>query len=75
MKRTLEFKKGIIDGETMRDVIDIFPQLEIQFTQRKSFDEYYFEPSQIELTIETIQKLNDLYFDVSIGSDSVELIL
>lgn len=74
MIRTLEFEDNIIGGEIMRDIVDIFPQLEAQFTQRKSFDEFYFTPTQVELTLATLQGLNELDFVIKLNHNSIVII-
>lgn len=66
MKRTLKIKDNIISGDIVRDIIKIFPNIESKFTQRKQYDEYYYDSSEIEFTLEDIVKLNDLDFVITI---------
>jgi len=58
MKRRIVFNQGIIGGEEAYTLIDILPQLEKSFTQRKHFHEYYFTPIEVELSLEDIDKLS-----------------
>ena len=51
MKKNFRFDGGIISGEIMRDVVEVIPELKTRFTQRKSFDEYYFEETEITINI------------------------
>ena len=71
MKRILILKQGIIDGDTVRDILKVFPDIENSFKQRKDYDEYYFYNAHVELTIDTITKLNNLGFSVTIDSTEV----
>jgi uncharacterized protein YqgV (UPF0045/DUF77 family) len=61
---TVESKYGVVEGDSMRDIIDIIPELEPTFKQRKSYDEYYFNPlsTQIEVTMQQIIELSKWYF-------------
>jgi hypothetical protein len=71
MKKILELD-GIVDGDTKTDLVEMFPELENSFTQRKSFYEYYYQQTEIELTIDKIDKLSKDY-EVTIGFDSVKI--
>ena len=75
MIRKLEFKDGIISGDVVRDMIKIFYDdgIDIGFTQRKSFDEYYWESENlwVYLSLEQIQQLNDLFYEVKIGNEEI----
>jgi hypothetical protein len=75
MIRRLEFKDGIITGDVVRDMIKIFYDdgIDIGFTQRKSFDEYYWDRGKlnVELSLDKIQQLNDMFYEVKIGSKEV----
>ena len=59
MKRRIEFNQGIIGGEEVDILIDILPQLEKSFTQRKTYYEYYFTPTEVELSLEDIDELSN----------------
>jgi hypothetical protein len=52
MKRILIFKDGIIRGDIKRDIIDIFPETEHSFKQRKTFDEYYYDNTEVEIDLD-----------------------
>lgn len=73
MKRILNFEQGIIVGDTVRDILEVFPEIENKFRQRKTYDEYYFDGANIELTIDKIASLNQLGFNVSINWEVVVL--
>lgn len=60
MKRTLELE-GIIIGELMRDIIKIFPETKDSFRQRKTYDEYYYDETVVEVDLERIERVNDYY--------------
>ena len=59
MEKTLRFNCGIVNGDDMRSLIKILPELESQFDQRKQFDEYYFEEKEVELDINQISRLSE----------------
>jgi hypothetical protein len=75
MIRRLEFKDGIIPGDIVRDMIKIFYDdgIDVAFQQRKSFDEYYWDRGKlnVELSLDKIQQLNDMFYEVKIGSKEV----
>ena len=75
MIRRLEFKDGIIPGDVVRDMIKVFYDdgIDIAFQQRKSFDEYYWDRDhlQVYLSLEQIQQLNDLFYEVKIGNEEI----
>jgi hypothetical protein len=75
MIRRLEFKDGIIPGDIVRDMIKIFYDdgIDVAFQQRKSFDEYYCDRGKlnVELSLDKIQQLNDMFYEVKIGSKEV----
>lgn len=73
MKRILNLEQGIISGDILRDIIEVFPEIENKFRQRKSYDEYYFTDATVELSIDKIQSLNQLGFKVSINWETVIL--
>jgi hypothetical protein len=59
MKRNIRFKDGIIGGFEKEIIVDILPQLKDSFTQRKTYFEYYFEDTEVELTLEQLDKLSE----------------
>jgi hypothetical protein len=71
MKRNLVFTSGIIGGDLVRSVTEVFPNIEDKFRQRKTYDEYYFDGGTVTLTIETIQSLNDLDLAVKINYQDI----
>jgi hypothetical protein len=73
MKRILNLEQGIIVGDTVRDILEVFPEIENRFRQRKTYDEYYFDGANVELTTDIIASLNQLGFKVSINWEEVVL--
>lgn len=71
MKRTLEIKQGIISDDTVRDILEVFPEIESKFRRRKTYDEYYFDGAIVELNIDLIEDLTKLGFTVTINWESV----
>lgn len=59
MKKILEFKDGIIGGNKVRNVINVFPEIKGEFKQRKTYDEYYFSNNELLIDI-TIENIDDL---------------
>jgi hypothetical protein len=58
MKRNIRFRDGIICGIDKVGIIEILPQLKDSFTQRKTYFEYYFEDTEVELTLEQLDTLS-----------------
>lgn len=58
MKRILRFNQGIIGGEDKDTLLEILPQLQNSFRQRKRYYEYYFDQTEVELSLEDIDKLS-----------------
>jgi len=71
MKRNLVFTSGIICGDLVRSVTEVFPNIEDKFRQRKTYDEYYFDGGKVTLTIEAIQSLNDLDLAININYEDI----
>jgi len=72
MKRIIRFKDAVIYGTVKEDVVAILPQLENSFTQRKQFFEYYFKDTEVEITLEQLDKLSS-EFRILIGFDDIEI--
>ena len=66
---------GIIGGDKVRDICEIFGEkLFDSFKQRKTYDEYYYQyPVDIIVTTEHIQKLMDLNYKIIFYSDIMEI--
>lgn len=71
MRRILNFNQGIISGEIVREILDLFPEIEDKFRQRKNYDEYYFDGAILELNIEKIAILNDLGYSITLNSQEI----
>jgi hypothetical protein len=59
MKRNIRFSDGVIGGVEKEMIVDILPQLEGSFRQRKTYFEYYFDDTEVEITLEQLDKLSD----------------
>lgn len=70
MKRKIRLSSGIIGGSDMLSLVEILPQLKESFRQRKEFFEYYFDETEVTLSLEDIDKLsND--FEITIGYEEL----
>ena len=58
MKRIIRFNQGIIGGDNKEDLVEILPQLESSFKQRKTYHEYYFTDTEVELSLEEVDKIS-----------------
>ena len=66
---------GIISGDKIRDLVDVFGRnLMSSFEQRKQYDEYYYSyPVDVTVTTEHIQKLMDLMYRVEFRNNIMEI--
>jgi len=58
MKRNIRFSDGVIGGVEKEMIVDILPQLEGSFRQRKTYFEYYFDDTEVEITLEQLDELS-----------------
>jgi hypothetical protein len=58
MKREVNINNGIIGGYEKELIEKILPQLLGRFKQRKQYWEYYFNPIEIELSLENIENIS-----------------
>jgi hypothetical protein len=72
MKRTIRFTDGIIGGVEMKAVVEILPKLEGSFRQRKTYFEYYFDETEIEITLEQLDELSK-EFTIKINWDDITI--
>ena len=73
MKRNLVLE-GIVEGDKVRDLKDIFPEIENSFLQRETYDEYYYSETKVELTIEKLNILTEeMSFRVTIYYDDIKI--
>lgn len=72
MEKIFRFKDGIIDGYIKDVVVEILPQLEYSFKQRKNFHEYYFQETSITITLDQLNQLADK-FKIIIDHDSITI--
>ena len=71
IERVLNFNSGIIEGEIVRELQDIFKELNESFKQRKTYDEYYYTTTRVTVNISQIEKLNELHYQVLIDSEHI----
>lgn len=73
MKRNLVLE-GIVEGDKVRDLKDIFPEIENSFLQRETYDEYYYSETKVELTIEKLHILTEeMSFRVTIYYEDIKI--
>jgi hypothetical protein len=66
MKKEIRFISDIVDGDDMRDLVTIFPELTNDFGKSNHSDEYYFSGRVIDLNIEQLEKMGKVFtFNVS----------
>ena len=63
--------ESIISGSVVRELIEIIPDLKDSFTQRKEYDEYYFEEKEIDISLDLLQKLNNKSFFVHLNLENL----
>ena len=61
MIRNLNFKDGLVVGEVKDIFISIFPKLKGSFIQRKQYDEYLFNETEIELDIDKLSLISNQF--------------
>lgn len=71
IERVVNFESGIIEGDVVRELQDIFKELNESFKQRKSYDEYYYTTTKVTVDISKIDKLNELLYKVVIDSKHI----
>jgi len=67
IKRLLTFNDGIIDGDTMRVITEIFPETETSFTQRKRYDEYYYVVTNVIVSLEKLDVLSQQHYSAELS--------
>ena len=73
MNRNLVLK-GIVEGDVMRDLQGVFPEIENSFLQRKTYDEYYYSETKVEMTIDKLSILTEeMNFRVTIYYDDIKI--
>lgn len=74
MVKEIRINEGIIGGQDMQAIVAILPQLESSFKQRKEFWEYTFDSRIVELSLEDIEQLSDI-FSIKISFDSLVILV
>lgn len=72
MKRIVEINNGVVYGTDKESIVSILPQLEKSFKQRKEFFEYYFDETEIEITLEQLDALSNK-FKICIIRDTITI--
>ena len=72
MKKIFKFKCGIVSGTDMQTVLEIIPELETQFKQRKQFFEYYFTDKEIEVYSKSVRRTSTrVYSNRQLGINQI----
>ena len=74
MVREVTINSGVIGGYEKELIEKILPQLSDQFKQRKEFWEYYFNPTNVELSLEDIDNLSK-EFKIELGWESLVIFI
>lgn len=61
MTRIVEFDISVVDGNDMRILCKIIPQISSMFSSRKNYDEYYFRKFETDFTLEQLERLSEEY--------------
>jgi hypothetical protein len=72
MKRIIRMNDGVIMGEDKKSIVEILPQLETSFRQRKQYFEYYFDETEIEITLDQLDQLSGK-FRIEIGGETISV--
>lgn len=73
MKRLICIDSGIIAGENKEAIENIIAETKGSFTQRKTYFEYYYEPIEVEISLEQLEELSAL-FEIRINRSEVKII-
>lgn len=68
--RHLRILPAVLGGEEKRFMVQTFPDLEHWFTQRKEFDEFFFEEGLVAISLDHIEELS-VVATISIDSDTL----
>ncbi len=68
MTKEICFANAPVEGELMRKVVRLFPELKDQFEQRKQYDEYRFNGYNIQtvITTEALRELTEECWNYSV---------
>lgn len=72
MKRKIRLSSGIISGPDMLSLVEILPQLKDSFRQRKEFFEYYFDETEVTLSLGDIDKLSSEFY-IEVGYETITI--
>jgi len=64
MKRKLQLSElGIIEGEFLRELKEIFPNINFREVKKSNFDSYYTSYDiEVNITLESLEKLTENYY-------------
>jgi len=71
MERVIEINEAVM-GHDKLSIVDILPQLETSFRQRKQYFEYYFDETKIDITLDQIDQLSNK-FGIRISMDTITI--
>jgi hypothetical protein len=74
MKRTIEINDAVVAGWEMENIVNIIPQLKDSFRQRQQFNEYYFDPTQVDITMDQLEELSKEY-DLKLGTTWLRILI
>ena len=72
IQRLIQIKEGVIGGVEKELIEELLPQLIGSFRQRKEFFEYYFDETEIKLSIENIEDISSK-FSIEISEFELEI--
>jgi hypothetical protein len=72
MKRIISLSTSVVFGTVKEDIVAILPQLETAFRQREEFFEYYFDQTEIAITLEQLDRLSADYA-INIDFDTITI--
>ena len=61
MKVELGFSASLIDGLDRINLVDIIPEIEGNFTQRKEYTEYYFEDMVVDIDMVQLEVILKMF--------------
>jgi hypothetical protein len=74
MKRLVTIQDGVIGGVEKELIEKLLPQLIGSFRQRKEYFEYYFNETEVEITLDDIERLSK-EFTIEINWSELEIFI
>lgn len=69
----LLLEDGIIEGDVVRELQGTFPELQDSFRQRKSYDEYYYDETNVRIDIQDVKGLIHNNYSVEFSGDYITI--